>query len=167
LNNKTGTMKTKLLFLLLLLAAFVGCRKEEDDNFHPIELQYAFYNDKPNPVTNNQVTINFPDETKKELVIFGGDGTYSISNSDDTKLGVSRMDGYLTLTPFAPGNVVVTISDGRNNSYSLKVEIKSLLRVKMNVKEKEVDTPDKISSVRRNKLTTFRRSKWLGFAGAN
>jgi len=30
-----------------------------------------------------------------------------------------------------------------------------------------VDTPDKISSVRRNKLTTFRRSKWLGFAGAN
>ena len=30
-----------------------------------------------------------------------------------------------------------------------------------------LDTPDKISSVRRNKLTTFRRSKWLGFAGAN
>ena len=30
-----------------------------------------------------------------------------------------------------------------------------------------MDTPDKISSVRRNKLTTFRRSKWLGFAGAN
>ena len=31
----------------------------------------------------------------------------------------------------------------------------------------EVDTPEQISSVRRNKLTTFRRSKWLGFAGAN
>ncbi len=31
----------------------------------------------------------------------------------------------------------------------------------------QLDTPDKISSVRRNKLTTFRRSKWLGFAGAN
>ena len=31
----------------------------------------------------------------------------------------------------------------------------------------KLDTPDKISSVRRNKLTTFRRSKWLGCAGAN
>ena len=30
-----------------------------------------------------------------------------------------------------------------------------------------VDTPEQISSVRRNKLTTFRRSKWLGFAGSN
>jgi DNA polymerase/3'-5' exonuclease PolX len=31
----------------------------------------------------------------------------------------------------------------------------------------KLDTPEQISSVRRNKLTTFRRSKWLGFAGAN
>ncbi|BBE16194.1 mobile element protein [Aquipluma nitroreducens] len=31
----------------------------------------------------------------------------------------------------------------------------------------QLDTPEQISSVRRNKLTTFRRSKWLGFAGAN
>ena len=71
------------------------------------------------------------------MVIFGDDGTYSINNSDETKLGISKLDGYLILTPLAPGNVVVTISDGRNNSYSLKVEIKSQLRVKMNVKEKE------------------------------
>ncbi len=130
-------MKTKLLSLLFLFIVFAGCEKDDDDSYHPIELQYAVFNDKPNPVTNNQLTINFPDETKKELVIFGGDGTYSINNSDETKLGISRMDGYLTLTPLAPGNVVVTISDGRNNSYSLKVEIKSQLRVKMNVKEKE------------------------------
>jgi hypothetical protein len=128
-------MKPKLLFLLLLLATVIGCRKEDENN-HPIELQYAVFNDKPNPVTNNQVTINFPAETKKELVIFGGDGTYSINNSDETKLGISKTDGYLTLTPLAPGNVVVTISDGHNNSYSLKVQIKSQLIVKMNAKEK-------------------------------
>ncbi len=130
-------MKTKPLFFLLLLIVFAGCQKDDDDSYHPFELQYAVLNDKPNPVTNNQVTINFPDETKKELVIFGGDGTYSVNNSDETKLGISRMDGYLTLTPLAPGNVVVTICDGRNNSYLLKVEIKSQLRVKMNAKEKE------------------------------
>lgn len=129
-------MKTKLLSFLLLLATVIGCQKE-DDKYHPIELHYAVINDKPNPVTNNQVTINFPSETKKELVIFGGDGAYSINNSDEKKLGISKMDGYLTLTPLAPGNVVVTISDGQNNSYSLKVEIKSQLRVKMNVKQKE------------------------------
>lgn len=135
------TMKNKIngfgiLFLIVSGLIYTSCNKEDDD-FHPIELQYAVFNDKPNPVTNNQVTINFPDETKTELVIFGGDGAYSINNSDDTKLGISRMDGYLTLTPLAPGNVVVTIRDGRNNSYSLKVEIKSQLRVKLNVKEKE------------------------------
>lgn len=129
-------MKTKLLFLLLLLATVIGCRKEDENN-HSIELQYAVFNDKPNPVTNNQVTINFPAETKKELVIFGGDGTYSINNSDETKLAISKIDGYLTLTPLAPGNVMVTISDGRNNSYALKVQIKSQLIVKMNAKEKE------------------------------
>ncbi len=129
-------MKTKLLFLLLLLATVIGCRKEDENN-HSIELQYAVFNDKSNPVTNNQVTINFPAETKKELVIFGGDGTYSINNSDETKLAISKIDGYLTLTPLAPGNVMVTISDGRNNSYALKVQIKSQLIVKMNAKEKE------------------------------
>lgn len=128
-------MKPKLLFFLLLLATVIRCRKEDENN-HPIELQYAVFNDKPNPVTNNQVTINFPAETKKELVIFGGDGTYSINNSDETKLGISKTEGYLILTPLAPGNVVVTISDGHNNSYSLKVQIKSQLIVKMNAKEK-------------------------------
>lgn len=139
MNIKTLTNRTKLFGILSFFAVCLLCSscEKDDDNYHPIELQYAIFNDKPNPVTNNQVTINFPTESKTELVIFGGDGTYSISNSDDTKLGISRNDGYLTLTPLAPGNVVVTISDGLNNSYSLKVEIKSQFRVKMNAKEKE------------------------------
>ncbi len=42
----------------------------------------------------------------------------------------------------------------------------TLIKIK-NVSKIKVDTPEQISSVRRNKLTTFRRSKWLGFAGAN
>lgn len=139
MNIKTITNRAKRSGILSFFAVcllFSSCNKD-DDNFHPIELQYAVLNDKPNPVVNNQLTINFPDETKTELVIFGGDGAYSVTNSDETKLSISRIDGYLTLTPIAPGNVVVTISDGRNDSYSLKVEIKSQLRVKMNVKEKE------------------------------
>ena len=48
------------------------------------------------------------------------------------------------------------------------LKIESLKRYQYHLKPGVfLDTPDKISSVRRNKLTTFRRSKWLGFAGAN
>ncbi len=124
-----------ILLLIVSGLIYTSCDKGDDD-FHPIELQYAIFNDKPNPVTNNQVTINFPDETKTELVILGGDGTYSISNSDDNKLSISRIDGCLTLTALAPGNAVVTVNDSRNNSYTLKVQIKSQLIVKMNAREK-------------------------------
>jgi len=139
MNTKTITNRTKLFVVLSFFAICLLCSscEKDDDKTHPIQLQYAIFNDKPNPVTNNQVTINFPAETKTELVILGGDGTYSINNSDDAKLSISLTDGSLTLTPLAPGNVVVTINDGRNNLYTLKVQIKSQLRVKMNAKEKE------------------------------
>ena len=136
--NRTLKNRTKLLGVLFLSATCFLCSScDKEDDFQPIQLQYALFNDKPNPVTNNQVTISFPDETKTELVIFGGDGTYSINNSDDTKLSINQNDGYLTLTPLAVGNIVVTINDRHNNFYTLKVQIKSPLRVKMNVKEKE------------------------------
>jgi hypothetical protein len=125
-----------ILFVFVSGLLFTSCDKEDDDS-QPIQLQYAIYNDKPNPVTNNQVTINFPDETKTELVILGGDGTYSISNSDDTKLSISSNNGSLELTPLASGDIVVTINDSHNNSYILKVQIKNRFRVKMNAKEKE------------------------------
>ncbi|TDN98942.1 hypothetical protein [Sunxiuqinia elliptica] len=129
-------MKTELLSFLLLLAVFSGCQKDADD-FQPIQLQYAILNDKSSPVTNNQVTINFPDEAQTELIIFGGDGKYAISNSDNTKLRISSTDAYLKFTALKPGNVDVTINDSHNNFYVLKVQIKSQLRVKMNAKEKE------------------------------
>lgn len=135
------TMKTQfkvfgILFLFVSSLLWVSCN-DEDGDIQPIQLYCAILNDKPNPVTNNQITINFTTEAKTELIICGGDGKYSISNSDDTMLSVSSSNGALELTPLAPGNVVVTINDSRNNSYSLKVEIKSQLRVKMNAKEKE------------------------------
>ena len=76
-RRKKKTMKTKLLFFLLLFIVFAGCQKDDND-FQPIQLQYAIFNDKPNLVTNNQLTINFPDEPRIELIIFGGDGAYSI-----------------------------------------------------------------------------------------
>ena len=129
----------KILGILFLFATCFLCSScnKNDDDLQPIELQYAVFNDKAKPVTNNQVTINFPDETKAELVIFGGDGMYSISNSDDTKLSISSTDAYLKLTALKPGNVDVTINDRHNNLYILKVKIKSQLRVKMNAKEEE------------------------------
>ncbi len=132
LNPITGT-------LFVLFSVFVGTSCNNDDNELPIQLQYAIYNDTSNPVTNNQVSLDYPSEEKTELVIFGGNGKYFISNSDDTKLSVSSNygNGMLELTPLAPGDVVVTINDSHNNSYTLKVQIKNRLIIKINAKEKE------------------------------
>ncbi|WP_139249720.1 hypothetical protein [Mariniphaga anaerophila] len=80
-------------------------------------------NGQTNFVINNSVAINFPTEEKTEFVILGGDEDYSISNSDNTKLSISDDEGNLELTPLAPGEVVVTISDGSGNSYLLNVQI--------------------------------------------
>jgi hypothetical protein len=136
-------MKTRfnvlgILLLLVCSLLWVSCNNDDDD-IQPIRLQYAIYGGKPSPVTNNQIIINLPTEEKTELVIFGGNGEYSISNSDDTKLSVSRNygNGSLELTALTPGNVVVIINDSHNNSYTLKVQIRDQFRVKMNVKEKE------------------------------
>ena len=141
MNIKTVRTQIKVIGILFLFVSgllFTSCDKGDDDS-QPIQLQYAIYNDKPNPVTNNQITLYFPAETKTELVIFGGSGKYSISNSDDTKLSVSSSygNGSLELTALTPGNVVITINDSHNNSYTLKVQIKDQFRLKMNVKEKE------------------------------
>ncbi len=137
--NRTLKNRMKIfgvLFLFITCFLCFSCSKGDDD-FQPIQLQYAILNDKPNPVTNNQVSLKFPCETKIELVVFGGDGKYAISNSDDTKLSIVDTGESLELTPLAAGNVVVTINDNHNNSYALNVHIKSPLRVKMNAKEKE------------------------------
>lgn len=134
------TIFNMLVILLLLVSSLlcVSCN-DDDDDVQPIRLQYAMYGGKPNLVTNHQIIISFPTEAKTELVIFGGNGKYSISNSDDTKLSVTSnyRNESLELTALAPGNVVVTINDEHNNTYTLNVQIKDQFRVKMNVKEKE------------------------------
>jgi hypothetical protein len=129
-------MNSKLLSILLLLFVFSGCVKE-DVIYHPIELQYALFNDKPNPVTSNYISLHCPTDEKVEFVIFGGDGKYTVSNTDKSKLGVNLMNGYLTLSPLASGEVIVTINDGHNNSFILNVHIKNELRVKLNSNENE------------------------------
>ncbi|WP_321286296.1 hypothetical protein [uncultured Sunxiuqinia sp.] len=135
--NRTLKNRMKIFGVLFLFATcflFFSCNKDDDD-FQPIQLQYAILNDKPNPITNNQISLNFPSETKNELIIFGGDGKYAINNSDNTKLSISYADGYLTLTPLAAGNVTVTITDTHNNFYALAVQIINQLELNMSAKK--------------------------------
>lgn len=134
-NYPFGTM-LGFTSLCLACAIFCSCTKEIQ-NYNPIELQYAIYNNKQNPVTNNQVILDITDESKAELVILGGDGRYSVRNSDYTKLSINNNNGYLTLTPLALGDVELTITDNHNNSYTLRVKIKTPFRVKLNVKSQE------------------------------
>ena len=73
MNNRTLKNRMKIFGVLFLFATcflFFSCNKDDDD-FQPIQLQYAILNDKPNPITNNQISLNFPSETKNELIIFG------------------------------------------------------------------------------------------------
>jgi hypothetical protein len=119
-------MKTQfnvLGILLLLVSSLLWVSCNNDDDIQPIQLYYAIYNDKSNPVINNHVTITLPTEEKTELVIFGGNGKFSISNSDDTKLSVSSNNESLELTPLALGSIIVTINDDHNNVYTLNVQI--------------------------------------------
>ena len=135
--NRTLKNRMKIfgvLFLFTTCFLFFSCSKDDDD-YQPIQLQYAILNDKPNPVTNNQISLNFPSETKNELIIFGGDGKYAINNSDNTKLSISYADGYLTLTPLAAGNVTVTITDTHNNFYALTVQIINQLELNISAKK--------------------------------
>ncbi len=61
-----------------------------------------------------------------------------------------QSSGFIATTTFTDANQSANLDQFSNDQYS-----------------DYLDTPDKISSVRRNKLTTFRRSKWLSFAGSN
>lgn len=115
-------MKTKKIFNVILLLSFFCWTACNDEN-RPIELQYALYNDHPNPVLNNLVTLHYPSTLATELIILGGDGKYTIHNSDETKLKTDYNNGFLSLTPLAIGNSVITIRDQSGAMYVLNVHI--------------------------------------------
>ena len=66
---------TNLIWIIVLIMS--SCSK---DSFEPIQLYYDIYNDKPNPIENNQISLLFPTFDKIKLVIMGGDGNYTVSN---------------------------------------------------------------------------------------
>jgi|GEM_PF-1331944 len=138
MNIKAVKKRVKVFeFLFLLVSGMLCSSCGKDDDVLPIQLNYAIFNDQSNPVANNLVTIDFPTETKTELIISGGDGIYSVSNTDNTKLSVISNNDSLELIPLAPGNVIVTIKDSHDNTYTLNVQIASYLRLNINAKSKD------------------------------
>lgn len=109
-----------IIAILVTAISFVSCSKDSNE---PIQLHYAIYNDKPNPVIDNQVAILFPTSDKTQLVISGGDGNFSISNSDKTILNISINDRFIDITPLSIGDATVTIIDKSGNSYTLNVKV--------------------------------------------
>lgn len=106
-------------FLFAFILTLSGCCK---DDYKPISLYYSIINDKSNPVTNNQIELQYPGENI-QLIVLGGDGNFVINNSDETKLKISINDKLINLSPLSIGIVTITISDKTNNSYILKVNI--------------------------------------------
>lgn len=112
----------KLINLIWIIIIMVSsCSK---DSYEPIQLHYATYNDKPNPIENNQVNLLFRTSDKTQLVIFGGDGHYTISNSDATIANVTLTNNsFIDIIPLSTGNSTVTITDNSGGSYTLNITI--------------------------------------------
>ena len=107
-----------LNLLLVLIFILSGCTKND---IEPIALCYAIINDKPNQIIGNQVELRYPAENI-QLLILGGDGNFSINNSDDTKLKISMNNKLMTITALSTGITIITINDQSDNSYILNVK---------------------------------------------
>lgn len=130
-----------LIWVLVFIIS--SCSKNEND---PITLCYSIINDKPNPVIGNQVKIEYPVLEKTQLVIIGGDGSFTISNSDATKLKVDINDRLIDLTPLSTGEVTLTINDQSKNSYILNVNISYIERQSSINKQDVAIIRDKLST---------------------
>lgn len=108
------------LLLLVSLTTLTGCSK---DDAEPIQLYYAIYSDKANPVEGNRIQILFPASNKVQLLILGGDGDYAIHNSDDAVVAISVEGRNISITPLSTGSSAVTITDQSGGSYILNIEV--------------------------------------------
>lgn len=136
-----------LIWVLVFIIS--GCSKNEND---PIMLCYSIFNDKPNPVIGNQVKIEYPALEKTQLVIIGGDGSFTISNSDATKLKVDINDRLIDLTPLSTGEITLTINDQSKNSYILNVSISYIERQFSIDKQDVVVVGDKLSTEQKKQI---------------
>ena len=118
-------MKTKKLFgiLLLFLSAINFASCSNDDELSPITLEYE---DSSATFDNEKRAFNltpFSGETTP-LYIKGGDGNYTITNSDESIVHVNSDGTKISLKAQAIGNAYVKIEDAANNSYTLSVTVK-------------------------------------------
>ena len=142
----------KIVNLIWVLVFIISsCSKNKNEN-DPMTLCYSIFNDKPNPVIGNQVKIEYPALEKTQLVIIGGDGSFTISNSDATKLKVDINDRIIDLTPLSTGEITLTINDQSKNSYILNVSISYIERQFSIDKQDVVIVGDKLSTEQKKQI---------------
>lgn len=137
------------LLLIASLATLTGCSK---DDAKPIQLYYAIYNDKANPVEGNRIQILFPASNKIQLLIFGGDGDYAIHNSDDAVVDVAVESKSISITPLSTGSSAVIITDQSGGSYILDIEV-SYRRLNFVIEKQDVIViGDKLSGLQKTEI---------------
>ena len=137
-----------LIWVIIIMLS--SCSK---DSYEPILLQYAIYNDKPNPIENNQVNLLLPASGKTQLVIFGGDGHYAISNSDETISNVTLTNNsFMDIIPLSTGNSTVTITDDSGNSYTLNIKVHYSEQTWIIDKQDVIVIGDKLSEVQKAEI---------------
>ena len=147
---------TNLIWIIILIMS--SCNK---DNHEPIRLYYDIYNDKPNLIENNQISLLFPTFDNIKLVIMGGDGNYTVSNLDEAIVNVRMENKFIDITPLSIGSSIITVADKSGNSYTLNVKVHyreyNLIIDKLDV----IVIGDKLSVEQRMRRCPERRSNTL------
>lgn len=140
----------KLISLIwIIIIMLSSCSK---DSYEPIQLHYAIFNNKPNPIENNQVNLQLPTSNKTQLIVFGGDGHYSISNSNEAVVNVAMTNESIYITPLSIGNSTVTITDNSGGSCTLNVKVHYSEQTWIIDKQDVVVIGDKLSEVQKAEI---------------
>ena len=115
-------MKTRTLCKIWVLTCcslcFIACG---DDN-EPLSLINTEGNETLIDITSNTLQLS-PFSEGESFYINGGDGAYTIDNSNEEAVKFSYDGRTLTLLPVAQGKAIITIQDRDNNTYQLQVEV--------------------------------------------
>lgn len=95
-----------------------------------------------------------------QLVIVGGDGNFTVTNSNKETVAVDTDDRQIDITPLTTGSSVVTIVDQASNSYTLDVTVDYYKFGMIILKQEIVVVGDKLSDeqkaeIRQKALLTF------------
>ncbi len=115
-------MNTRSLCKILLLSfgsiCFVACGDDND----PISLINTLGDETLIDLTSNTLTLS-PFSEGESFYINGGDGAYTIDNSNASVVSYAYDGRTLTLIPLSQGSAVITIQDRDNNTYQLQVVV--------------------------------------------